>query len=199
MPLVKVNVHVSVVTPDSLMCNVGYLVVWLRKDRIKCQCKDVDEIQVGDQVSLLLPEDVAIGKEIVSPIMFQEDATGITLYYCSALQARITEDQCRINKQRALNMCELKVSYNHGRLKPCIECPGVTDNIDVTKKSIKHEGKRKCQQCRGWKQEEEFPYSERTGRRTTAGRFGCPNLTAVVWPLCSSPDLVPRRRGNISH
>jgi hypothetical protein len=67
MPLIKVNVHISVVTTDSLMCNIGYLVVWLRKDRIKCQSKDVDEIQVGDQVSLLVPEDVAIEKEIVSP------------------------------------------------------------------------------------------------------------------------------------
>jgi hypothetical protein len=65
-------------------------------------------------------------------------------------------------------MCDLKVSYNHGKLKPCIECPGITDNIDVSKPiKSKHKNKYKCGQCRTWKTEDQFPISEKTNRRKT--------------------------------
>lgn len=91
--------------------------------------------------------------------MFQEDrSSGIQLYDCQPLEARITVEQCNRNKRRA---DELRVINELGPYRHCIGCSGVTGQW-AGKKS-KYEGKRKCAGCRGYKPLDQFGRNLRTG------------------------------------
>lgn len=94
--------------------------------------------------------------------MFKEDATGIQLYECKALNARITAKQCRINRKRANEASLFDERLNAGYLQCCLRCEGVTGEFKVKKRN-KFKGKRRCMSCRTHKDPSEFDTNSRTG------------------------------------
>jgi hypothetical protein len=94
--------------------------------------------------------------------MFQEDSAGIQLYECTALNARITAKQCRINRKRASEASLFDERLNAGYLQPCLNCEGVLGEFK-TKKRNKFKGKRRCANCRTHKDPGEFNRNSRTG------------------------------------
>ncbi len=57
--------HVNFVTAKAIRVNLGTSVDWLPKSQIECYEHDVEEIEVGDTVTLALPEWLAKEKGII--------------------------------------------------------------------------------------------------------------------------------------
>ena len=91
--------------------------------------------------------------------MFQEDrSSGIQLYDCHKLQARITPEACAKNKHRASH---LNKWGEVGHLYHCLNCSGVLGN----QAKEKFAGLIKCSGCRGHKRPDQFGLHYRTGER----------------------------------
>jgi len=91
--------------------------------------------------------------------MFQEDrSSGIQLYDCHKLQARITPETCTQNKKRAQH---LNKWGDVGHLYHCLNCSGLFGG-EVKEK---FKGLIRCAGCRGHKHPSHFGKHHRTGVR----------------------------------
>lgn len=90
--------------------------------------------------------------------MFKEDTSGIQLYECLKLQARITPSACAKNKQRATH---LNKWGDVGHLYHCLNCSGLFGG-EVKEK---FKGLIRCAGCRGHKHPDQFDKHHRTGER----------------------------------
>jgi len=58
-------VHVNYITSKSLRVNLGTAVEWLPKSQISSPDMEIEEIEVGDKVTLTIPEWLAMKKGIL--------------------------------------------------------------------------------------------------------------------------------------
>lgn len=97
--------------------------------------------------------------------MFQESSSGIRLYDCSRHSARITAEQCRINKDRAKKMTVHEGNVDSAiLLQACLDCEGVMGEFEKKVRS-KFAGKVRCSSCRAYFPPESYRVSDVTGKR----------------------------------